>query len=59
MLTFETIEVFETRFVFVRMWLWEDMFLRVIDGIVRLMIDGDERCMGIGEEVIFFVGILY
>ena len=55
-LTFETIEAFESRPAPVRMRPWEDTLLRVIDGIVRLTTDGDERRMGIGEEAILPAG---
>jgi quercetin dioxygenase-like cupin family protein len=55
-LTFETIEVFETRPAPVRMRPWEDTLLRVIDGVVRLTTDGEECRMGIGEEAILPAG---
>jgi quercetin dioxygenase-like cupin family protein len=55
-LTFETIEVFESRPAPVRMRPWEDTLLRVIDGIVRLTTDGEERRLGIGEEAILPAG---
>src|SRR5262249_17223173 len=48
-LTFETIEAFESRPAPVRMRPWEDTLLRVIDGVVRLTTDGEERRMGIGD----------
>ena len=35
---------------------WEDTLLRVIDGIVRLTTDGDERRMGVGDEAILAAG---
>ena len=55
-LTFETIEAFESRPAPVRMRPWEDTLLRVIDGIVRLTTDGEERRLGIGEEAILPAG---
>src|ERR1700742_4455964 len=55
-LTFETIEAFESRPAPVRMRPWEDTLLRVIDGIVRLTTDGEERRMEIGEEAILPAG---
>jgi quercetin dioxygenase-like cupin family protein len=55
-LTFETIEAFESRPAPVRMRPWEDTLLRVIDGIVRLTTDGEERRMRIGDEVIIPAG---
>ena len=55
-LTFETIEVFESRPAPVRMRPWEDTLLRVIDGVVRLTTDGEERRMSIGEEAILPAG---
>jgi mannose-6-phosphate isomerase-like protein (cupin superfamily) len=55
-LTFETIDAFETRPAPVRMRPWEDTLLRVIDGIVRLTTDGEERRMQIGDEAIIPAG---
>jgi mannose-6-phosphate isomerase-like protein (cupin superfamily) len=55
-LTFETIEAFESRPAPVRMRPWEDTLLRVIDGVVRLTTDGEERRMAIGDEAILPAG---
>ena len=55
-LTFETIEAFESRPAPVRMRPWEDTLLRVIDGILRLTTDGEERRMQIGDEAIIPAG---
>jgi quercetin dioxygenase-like cupin family protein len=55
-LTFETVEVFESRPAPVRMRPWEDTLLRVLDGVLRLTTDGEERRMGIGEEAILPAG---
>ncbi|WP_196807462.1 cupin domain-containing protein [Candidatus Solirubrobacter pratensis] len=55
-LTFETIEAFVSRPAPVRMRRWEDTLLRVVDGIVRLTTDGEERKLGIGEEAILPAG---
>lgn len=55
-LTFETIEPFESRPAPVRMRPWEDTLLRVIEGVVRLTTDGEERRLGIGEEAIVPAG---
>ncbi len=55
-LTFETIEAFESRPAPVRLRPWEDTLLRVLDGVVRLTTDGEERRMGIGEEAILPAG---
>lgn len=58
-LTFETVEAFESRPAPVRMRRWEDSLLRVIDGVLRLTTDGEERRMGIGEEAILPAGTPY
>jgi hypothetical protein len=55
-LTFETIEAFESRPAPVRMRPWEDTLVRVIDGILRLTTDGEERRMSIGAEAILPAG---
>jgi mannose-6-phosphate isomerase-like protein (cupin superfamily) len=55
-LTFETIDAFESRPAPVRMRRWEDTLLRVIDGIVRLTTDGEERRLQIGDEAIVPAG---
>ncbi len=55
-LTFETVEAFESRPAPVRMRPWEDTLLRVLDGVLRLTTDGEERRMGIGEEAILPAG---
>jgi mannose-6-phosphate isomerase-like protein (cupin superfamily) len=55
-LTFETIEPFDSRPAPVRMRPWEDTLLRVIDGIVRLTTDGEERRLAIGQEAILAAG---
>ncbi len=55
-LTFETVEAFETRPAPVRMRPWEDTLLRVIDGTVRLTTDGEERRLEIGAEAILPAG---
>ena len=58
-LTFETVEAFESRPAPVRMRRWEDSLLRVLDGVLRLTTDGEERRMGIGEEAILPAGTPY
>jgi hypothetical protein len=58
-LTFETVEPFESRPAPVRMRPWEDSLLRVLDGVLRLTTDGEERRMGIGEEAILPAGTPY
>ena len=58
-LTFETVEAFEDRPAPVRMRAWEDTLLRVLDGVLRLTTDGEERRMGIGEEAILPAGTPY
>ena len=58
-LTFETVEAFESRPAPVRMRPWEDSLLRVLDGVLRLTTDGEERRMGIGEEAILPAGTPY
>jgi quercetin dioxygenase-like cupin family protein len=55
-LTFETVEAFEDHPAPVRMRPWEDTLLRVLDGVLRLTTDGEERRMGIGEEAILPAG---
>ena len=55
-LTFETVEAFESRPAPVRMRPWEDTLLRVLDGVLRLTTDGEERRMCIGEEAILPAG---
>jgi mannose-6-phosphate isomerase-like protein (cupin superfamily) len=35
----------------------DQTLLRVIDGIVRLAIDGQERLLGIGDEVVIAAGV--
>lgn len=55
-LTFETIDEFHSRPAPVRMRPWEDTLLRVIDGMLRLTTDGEERRMTIGEESILAAG---
>ena len=58
-LTFETVETFESRPAPVRMRPWENTLLRVLDGVLRLTTDGEERRMGIGEEAILPAGTPY
>jgi mannose-6-phosphate isomerase-like protein (cupin superfamily) len=55
-LTFETIGEFAERPAPVRMRAWEDTLLRVVDGVLRLTTDGDERRLTIGEEAILPAG---
>jgi hypothetical protein len=55
-LTFETVEAFESRPAPVRMRPWENTLLRVLDGVLRLTTDGEERRMSIGEEAILPAG---
>jgi quercetin dioxygenase-like cupin family protein len=38
---------------------WEATLLRVLDGVLRLTTDGEERRMGIGEEAILPAGTPY
>jgi mannose-6-phosphate isomerase-like protein (cupin superfamily) len=52
-LTFETLTGAESR---VRVRPHEETLLRVIDGILRLTIAGEERLMGIGDEAIVPAG---
>jgi mannose-6-phosphate isomerase-like protein (cupin superfamily) len=35
----------------------EQTLLRIIDGIVRLAIDGQERLLGVGDEVVIAPGV--
>jgi len=42
-----------------RMHLREETLLRVIDGVVSLTIDGDERLLGIGDEVRVAAGVAH
>jgi hypothetical protein len=58
-LTFETVEAFETRPAPVRMRAWEATLLRVLDGVLRLTTDGEERRMSIGEEALLPAGTPY
>lgn len=58
-LTFETVEPFESRPAPVRMRPWENTLLRVLDGVLRLTTDGEERRMGIGEEALLPAGTPY
>ena len=58
-LSFETVEAFESRPAPVRMRPWEDTLLRVLDGVLRLTTDGEERRMSIGEEAILPAGTPY
>jgi mannose-6-phosphate isomerase-like protein (cupin superfamily) len=55
-LTFETVEAFESRPAPVRLRPWEDTLLRVLDGVLRLTTDGEERRMSIGEEAVLPAG---
>jgi quercetin dioxygenase-like cupin family protein len=55
-LTFETIEEFDYHPAPVRLRPWEHTLLRVIDGVLRLTTDGDERRLAIGEEAILPAG---
>ncbi len=55
-LTFETIEAFEARPAPVRLRPWEDTLLRVLDGVLRLTTECEERRMGVGEEAILPAG---
>jgi mannose-6-phosphate isomerase-like protein (cupin superfamily) len=55
-LTFESVQAFDSRPAPVRMRPWEDTLLRVLDGVLRLTTDGEERRMGIGEEAILPAG---
>ena len=52
-LTFETLTATQS---LVRLRPQEDTLLRVIDGILRLTIAGDERLLGIGDEAIVPAG---
>jgi hypothetical protein len=58
-LTFETVDAFDRRPAPVRMRPWENTLLRVLDGVLRLTTDGEERRMGIGEEAILPAGTPY
>jgi hypothetical protein len=58
-LSFETVEAFESRPAPVRMRPWEATLLRVLDGVLRLTTDGEERRMSIGEEAILPAGTPY
>jgi mannose-6-phosphate isomerase-like protein (cupin superfamily) len=55
-LTFETVEAFEDRPAPVRLRPWEATLLRVLDGVLRLTTDGEERRMGIGDEALLPAG---
>jgi quercetin dioxygenase-like cupin family protein len=52
-LTFETLNGAETP---LRLQPTDDTLLRIIDGLVRLTVDGAERVMGIGDEAIIPAG---
>ena len=52
-LTFETLEAAEAP---LRMQPADDTLLRIIDGLVRLTVDGIERVLGIGDEAIVPAG---
>jgi hypothetical protein len=43
----------------VRLRPWEATLLRVLDGVLRLTTDGEERRMGIGEEALLPAGTPY
>ena len=58
-LSFETVEAFESRPAPVRLRPWEATLLRVLDGVLRLTTDGEERRMGVGEEAILPAGTPY
>jgi hypothetical protein len=58
-LSFETVETFESRPAPVRLRPWENTLLRVLDGVLRLTTDGEERRMSIGEEAILPAGTPY
>ena len=58
-LSFETVEAFESRPAPVRMRPWEHTLLRVLDGVLRLTTDGEERRMSIGEEALLPAGTPY
>jgi quercetin dioxygenase-like cupin family protein len=55
-LTFETFEAADAGDAPVRVRPAEDILLRVIDGLVRLTVAGDDRVLGIGDEVIVAAG---
>jgi mannose-6-phosphate isomerase-like protein (cupin superfamily) len=55
-LTFETVDAFESRPAPVRLRPWEDTLLRVLDGVLRLTTDGEERRMCTGEEALLPAG---
>jgi quercetin dioxygenase-like cupin family protein len=55
-LTFETFEPAAAADAPVRVRPAEDILLRVIDGLVRVTVDGADRVLGIGDEVIIAAG---
>jgi quercetin dioxygenase-like cupin family protein len=55
-LTFETFDPAAAADAPVRVRPAEDILLRVIDGLVRLTVAGDDRVLGIGDEVIIAAG---
>jgi quercetin dioxygenase-like cupin family protein len=55
-LTFETIPAEQ---VMVRLRPLEDTLLRVIAGVVRLAVDGEERLLAPGEEAIVPAGVAH
>jgi quercetin dioxygenase-like cupin family protein len=55
-LTFETFEAADAADAPVRVLPDEDILLRVIDGLVRLTLAGDDRVLGIGDEVVIAAG---
>ena len=55
-LSFETVEAFESRPAPVRLRPWEATLLRVLDGVLRLTTDGEERRMSVGEEALLPAG---
>jgi mannose-6-phosphate isomerase-like protein (cupin superfamily) len=55
-LTFETVRAFDGAPAPVRVRPLEDTLLRVIDGILHLTVEDDERLLGIGDEAIVPAG---
>ena len=55
-LTFETFDAADEVDAPVRLRPAEDILLRVIDGLVRLTAAGEDRVLGIGDEVVIAAG---
>jgi quercetin dioxygenase-like cupin family protein len=55
-LTFETVAALDPAITPTRLRPFEDVLLRVIDGVVRLTVNGAEQLLGVGGEAIVPAG---